>query len=265
MADVPDNPPPAAVPSGLTASAERWSRRLIWLAAATLALTLARNGWIAKQQYERLRALQCNQPVFDFGRWFEGRMIEHTFHVINRSRQPVQIERVNASCGCTTVAKELEGKIIDPQGSFEIPVKLDLSGKRGEIEQPVIVTFAGEPKLQLTVKLKGTAEAEWTWTPEQVVFEGLRSDERASRTVTLTQHPEAPEAELGHIAVPALLTSMVARAEGTASRDWTLTLTTVPPLPPGRRDLNVYTYRKDSSAMIGPIRVTLIVTEGTPP
>lgn len=254
----------AATAAAIPTRAERWSRRLIWCGAVTLVCTLAYNGWVARQQYDRLRALQCNQPVFDFGRGFQGRVVEHTFHVTNLSRQPVQIERVTASCGCTTVAKELEGKVIEPQGRFDIPVKLDLSGKRGEIEQPVVVTFAGEPRLQLTVKLKGVVEAEWSWKPEQVVFEDLRPDETATRTVTLTQDPAAPLAELGHIAVPARLTHTLERAGGATSRDWTLTLTTVPPLPVGRRDLSVYAYRQDSTAMIGPIQVTLIVPEPTP-
>jgi hypothetical protein len=236
-----------------------WSRRLIWLAAAALVVALVRNGWDARQHHERLRALQCNQPIFNFGRGFQGRVVEHTFHVVNLSRQPVQIEHVTASCGCTTVAKQLEGTIIEPQGNFDIPVRLDLGNSPlGEIERPIMVMFAGEPKLQLTVKLKGTVEAEWTWSPQQVVFEDLGPEVVASRTVTLTQHPEAPPAELGHIAAPAPLTSAIARAGENDSRDWTLTLTTTPPIPAGRRDLTVYAFRTDSSAMIGPIRVTLI-------
>ena len=252
---------PDAPPKGVAATAaEVWSRRLIWLAAAALLLTLARNGFEAWKQYDRLRALRCDEPVFEFGRAFRGRVVEHTLHVVNLSRQPVTIERVTASCGCTTLAKKLEGTTIEPQATFDVPVRLDLANSAlGEIDRPVTVKFVGEPRLELTVKLVGVVEAEWEWEPETVVFENLQPDSVESRTVTLTQHPEAPWAELGHIAVSEILRSEVARVGGEAAREWRLTLTTVPPLPPGRRDLTVYAYREDSTAMIGPIRATLVV------
>ena len=105
---------------------------------------------------------------------------------------------------------------------------------------------------------------EWSWEPARVVFDGLRADSAATRTVTLTQHPDAPPAELGHISAPSpLLAEVVPGGDAGAGgrRQWTLRLTTVPPLPAGRSDRSVYAYTQGSAVMIGPIPVALIVED----
>lgn len=239
---------------------ERWSRWLISLGVVVLVIVVARNGWQAWEYHDRLRALRCDRPVYEFGRAFQGGVLEHTFHVVNLGRKPITIERVTAACGCTTLRRVLEGMTVAPQGEFDVPVRLDLTAvPLGETEKPVVVKFAGEPPLQLTLKLRGTVEAEWSWSPRAVVFPGLGTGEVVSETVVLTQHPEAPLAEIGHVAVPSLLRAEVEPAGDEGGRHWRLTLSTVPPLPPGRRDLDVYVSRSDSPSLIGPIHVTLIV------
>jgi len=142
-------------PSGpVRDSGERWSRWLIWLGAAALAIVAARNVREAWQHHDRLRALRCDRPVHEFGRTFQGRVVEQTFHVVNVSRRPVTIDRITTSCGCTTTAIDLAGTTIAPQAGFDLPVRLDLTSKAGEVEQPVVVRFAGEPPLELTLKLR---------------------------------------------------------------------------------------------------------------
>jgi len=79
--------------------------------------------------------------------------------------------------------------------------------------------------------------------------------------VVLSQHPEAPPAEIGQAAAPGLLRAEIAPVGDEGRRDWRLTLSTVPPLPPGRRDLIVYVHRSDARCLIGPIRATLVVDE----
>jgi hypothetical protein len=241
---------------------ERWSRWLIWLGAAVLVIAVARNVREAWEHHARLRALRCDRPVYDFGRAFQGDVLEHTFHVVNLGRQPITIERVTAACGCTTLRRALEGMTVAPQGEFDVPVRLDLASvPLGKAEKPVVVKFAGAPPLQLTLKLRGTVVPEWSWSPRSVVFQGIGTGEVVSETIVLTQHPEASPAEIGHVAVPPLLRAEVAPAGDEGGRAWRLTLSTVPPLPPGRRDLDVYASRADGRSLIGPIRVTLIVDE----
>jgi len=99
-----------------------WSNWLIWISAFALAAVVSRNGWEAFQQHERSRAVRCDLPVFDFGEGFVGDVIDHSFHVINVSRTSLEIGKIQVSCGCTTVANELEGTVIGPGEAFDGPV-----------------------------------------------------------------------------------------------------------------------------------------------
>lgn len=244
---------------------KHWSGRLIWVSALLLAVVVSRNGWEAYQQHQRMRAVRCDEPVFDFGRAFVGGAIDHTFHVTNVSRRSLEIEKVEPSCGCTTVATELAGTSIGPGQSFDVPVRLALSGiEKGEFQRPVVVRFAGEPRLQLKLKLKGLVENRWTWSTETVIFDGIHGDEATSRTIELTLHPDAPPEESPQILAPvkSLLRVDVENAsisDGGASHR--VTITTVPPLLPGRRETTLYAYSAGSSTGIPPVRVILIVTE----
>lgn len=46
-------------------------------------------------------ALQCDRPDFDVGSLPQGRELDHTFTVVNRSAAPLVIDRAESSCGCT--------------------------------------------------------------------------------------------------------------------------------------------------------------------
>ncbi len=238
---------------------------LVWVSALALAVVVSRNGWEAYQQHQRMHAVRCDEPVFDFGLTFVGGTIDHTFHVTNISRRSLQIEKVESSCGCTTVATELAGTSIGPGQSFDVPVQLALSGsEKGVFERPVIVRFAGEPRRQLKLKLKGRVESRWAWSSETVIFDGVRADEAASRTIELTLHPDAPPEEPPQILAPSksLLRLDVEKAPTSDSgASHRVTITTVPPLPPGRREATLHAHTAGSSTGIPPVRVILIVTE----
>jgi len=243
---------------------QQWSIWLIWVSAILLVVVVSRNGWEAYQQYQRIRAVRCDEPVFDFGLAFVADTVDHTFHVTNVSPRPLQIEKIMASCGCTTVATNLVGTSIDPGQSFDVPVRLMLSGsEKGEFERPVLVRFAGEPRLQLTLKLKGRVEKRWKWSTETVIFDGLHADEAASRTIELTRHPDAPPEEAPQILAPPRSLLRLDAENGPSSGtegSRRITITTVPPLPPGRHEFSLYAYTPGPSG-VPPVRVILIVAE----
>jgi len=242
-----------------------WSRWLVWLSAALVVVVVSRNVWEAYQQRQRMRAVRCDEPVFDFGPAFIGDTIDHTFHVTNVSRMPLQIEKVRASCGCTTVATKLEGTSIGPDESFHVPVRLSLTGsEEGEFERPVMIRFAGEPRLEVTLELKGMVEKRWWWSAETVTFEAIQKDEVASRTIELSGRSDASSQETPRVVPPStgLLrvdSQDVTTLAGDLSRQ--VTVTTVPPLPPGRRDFYLYAYTDGSAAPISPVRIILVVAE----
>lgn len=46
--------------------------------------------------------LLLKESKYDFGKIPQGKPVKHVFEVVNNSKEPLQIENVQASCGCTT-------------------------------------------------------------------------------------------------------------------------------------------------------------------
>ncbi len=125
-----------------------------------------------------------------------------------------------------------------------------------------MVRFTGEPRLELTVKIKGNVKKEWTWEPERVIFSDLKQNSRVRQSLTLLQDHDAPPVEPGDLSLPRRLQAELFTDDKDARR-WTLTLQTVPPLRPGRQDLVVYVSCSGQGNLIGPIPVTLLVERET--
>ena len=242
-----------------------WSNWLIWISAFALAAVVSRNGWEAFQQHQRSRSVRCDLPVFDFGEGFVGDVIDHSFHVINVSRTSLEIGKIQVSCGCTTVANELEGTVIGPGEAFDVPVKLTLAGvDDGEFQRPVDVRFAGEPTLHLKLRLKGRVSNRWSWSKETVIFDGIRTDEVASRVVELTRHSRVPGGQIPEkFAVSKDFLRLDVENSGSIEVGATrrLKIMKVPPLSPGRHEATIYASGSITSEPIPPVRIILIVAE----
>jgi hypothetical protein len=70
-----------------------------------------------------------------FGEIFEGVRVEHTFHFRNIGDQPLVIDRVRSSCGCT--AALLSATVIAPGESGQLRTTFDSSRFRGTISKKV--------------------------------------------------------------------------------------------------------------------------------
>ncbi len=244
--------------------AERWSSRLVWVSGVLLVAVVAKNAWEARSIAERARAMRCDQPIFTFGQAFVGDNIDHTFHVVNVGRQPIQISRVWTECGCTAVGIDLNGRLIEPQQSFDVPVRLALStSEAGNMERKVIVEFADKPGHRLLLKLTGRVEPRWSWSPQLVVFDALSASQQSSRVITVTRNRDLPPATIERVDSSAswLHAEFERCSSCSDARSWRITVSTVPPLVNGRQDAVLEVQASDSPTSIGPIRVTRIVTE----
>lgn len=50
----------------------------------------------------RQEVLQLKEASFDFGRIPQGKPVTHIFVIANTGKEPLMLENVQASCGCTT-------------------------------------------------------------------------------------------------------------------------------------------------------------------
>jgi hypothetical protein len=86
--------------------------------------------------------LVCDQPAHDFGEAPSGAKLEHVFVLRNAGDEPLRIDRVQPSCGCTVA--EVSRREVEPGGQFEIKGVLDLTGRRGPQPKNILV-YSNDP------------------------------------------------------------------------------------------------------------------------
>lgn len=123
------------------------------IASAVAVVAKAQSGQVADQA-----KLVLNELVHDFGKIPQGRPVYTDFKVKNTSSQPVAIDAVNASCGCTTPVWSNEP--IPAGGSTVIKVGYNAAAP-GYFEKTISVNYGSGSNVMLTIK------GEVWKTPEQ--------------------------------------------------------------------------------------------------
>ena len=84
------------------------------------------------------------ESEYNFGDITQGDVVEHTFTFKNTGTQPLIIERVDVTCGCTTPSWTKEP--IMPGKTGTVVAKFNSAGKLGQQKKPVTIhSNAGEP------------------------------------------------------------------------------------------------------------------------
>lgn len=112
-------------------------------------------GYVAgfNQASQASPKLRIGEEQFDFGYTMEGYPVMHRFWVYNTGDQPLKIERVRPSCGCTTVP--LTKNVLEPGDSVGLELKFDTRRFKGQITKTASVET--NDKSQPNAKLAFTA------------------------------------------------------------------------------------------------------------
>lgn len=94
-------------------------------------------------------ALQFKETTHDFGDIPQGKPVYYTFQVVNISKEPVKIENVQTSCGCTT--PEWKKDPIGPGGTATIKVGYN-AAVAAPFEKYITVLYNGTQTKQLIIK-----------------------------------------------------------------------------------------------------------------
>lgn len=135
-------------------------------------------------------SLRFTRSVHDFGtiREADGK-VSCTFAYVNRGKQPVVIDQVNVSCGCTT--PEFSRKPILAGERGELKVTFDPANRAGEFAKEITV-FTGGRRYRTTLRITGNIIAR-TKTVEELYPTavgdcGLRIDARSLPFNYVTQN-----------------------------------------------------------------------------
>jgi hypothetical protein len=92
-----------------------------------------------------LTTAEFTEDNHNFGEIPEGDKVSHTFKFKNTGSNPLKVENVKPSCGCTT--PDWSREEIAPGAEGFVTVEFDSKGKNGVQKKSVTVTFANtDPK-----------------------------------------------------------------------------------------------------------------------
>ena len=129
--------------------------------------------------------------TFDFGNARQGTMVHHTFQVTNTTAVKLVIQEVKSTCGCTATSVK-KGAIIEPGKTLEVPVDLNLYGKKSPVESKVTVAYA-EGAMPEELLLKGTVAEEYE---SMVKLPDIKLGEQPEKVVTLATYAGQPPLEV---------------------------------------------------------------------
>ena len=106
---------------------------------------------VAAQPSNPPEVLQLKQVEHDFGKIPQGKPVYYSFEIVNISDEPLVLQNVQASCGCTT--PEWSKDPIAPGATAIIKVGYNAAAE-GAFEKPITITYKeGQTKV---IKIKGT-------------------------------------------------------------------------------------------------------------
>lgn len=119
---------------------------LLMFANFWCAVSMAQAG---KEQTKAEEVLLLKEPTHDFGQIVQGKPVYFNFEITNRGAEPLKLENVVASCGCTT--PEWKNEPIAPGKTDVIRVGYN-AATEGHFEKSITVFYNGNQTKQLLIK-----------------------------------------------------------------------------------------------------------------
>jgi len=92
--------------------------------------------------------LPLKESNYDFGKIQQNRPVTHTFEIINKGTEPIKLDNVQASCGCTT--PEWSRDPIQPGAIATIKVGYNAAAE-GPFSKTIAVQFNGTQSTTLII------------------------------------------------------------------------------------------------------------------
>lgn len=124
----------------------------------------------------------------DFGRLAQGSQVSHRYTVTNSSDQPLSIESVQSSCGCT--AALVAEKNLAPGQSSAIEVRFTSGKLSGPFHKTVRVST--RPEGTLVLSLRGSIQPDYLADPSALNLGTIKMGAETSRSLLL--YPARSEA-----------------------------------------------------------------------
>ena len=116
-----------------------------------LSILLVFAGLVAgAQSTNQAEVLKLKETVYDFGKIPQGKPVYHSFEITNTGTEPLVLENVSATCGCTT--PEWSKEPIAPGATAVIKVGYN-AASAAPFDKDITITYKNG--LTKVVKIKG--------------------------------------------------------------------------------------------------------------
>lgn len=92
--------------------------------------------------------LQLKETAYNFGKIQQGRPVTHNFEIVNTGKEPLMLENVQASCGCTT--PEWSKDAIQPGASSIIKVGYNAASE-GTFNKTITIQYNSNQTKIMTI------------------------------------------------------------------------------------------------------------------
>jgi hypothetical protein len=127
--------------------------------------------------------LQVETPTFNFGEIYQGDKVPHVFEFTNQGEDPLIIDRVRSSCGCTAVL--VSEKNIPPGGKGELKANFDSARFRGNISKTIYIYSNDPVRPTMQLHIKGSVKEIVAVEPLQINFGKVEAGKPVTSTVVL--------------------------------------------------------------------------------
>lgn len=118
-------------------------------------------------------SLLLKENEFDFGKIPQGKPVVHIFEFTNTGKTPFSLDKVQASCGCTT--PEWNNDVIAPGATGKITVGYNAASE-GAFAKPVTITYNGNLVKQIMIK-GDVWKTPVTSAPENSALNSLKNEQ----------------------------------------------------------------------------------------
>jgi hypothetical protein len=120
--------------------------------AATAFITQAQTAATTNTTTAKVaEVIQLKETAYDFGKIQQGRPVTHNFEIVNIGKEPLILENVQASCGCTT--PEWSKDAIQPGATSVIKVGYNAASE-GPFNKMITITYNNQQ--HKTMNITGT-------------------------------------------------------------------------------------------------------------
>lgn len=137
-------------------------------------------------------AQQAQAPVIsfetlhhDFGKVNTDRPLGYRFKVTNKGTAPLQIKRLNASCGCTSTVMDQNKWYLKPGESNAVEITFNPSGFKGLVRKSVNVESDDPQNPNVTLTFEADVIKEIMVEPGSLFFRDLSPSTQSKKTLKL--------------------------------------------------------------------------------